>query len=363
VVWTGLALPTGDSDSVSFAVTADCVPSGTQIFNDDYVVYASEWLTLTPGLPVTVTVVQEGILADFSFPSAVAIDWPLPFANRSQNATNYDWDFGDGGKSSDVNPEHTYAGPTGDYTVTLTASNACTLSTNSQVLTVDDFDVSVEPPAQSKEAITGERISYTLSVTNDGTAEDSFQLVAWDQDWPMAVSANPVTLDSSEGTQVTVTVTVPPGANGGEQDAVELSFHSLSDPRSPAASASAALTTTASSVYSVTLEPETTWQVAVAGETVTYTLWVQNTSNRVDTIYLDRVTPGWPTVISPSSLTIARGGRRMVQVAVTMLTGLAPGAEDVAVIRATGSGSFAEATISTEVGWRIYLPLNAREAP
>ncbi len=88
VVWTGLALPNGGTDSVTFAVTADCVPSGTQVLNDDYVVYASEWPTPTLGAPVTVTIVQEGIVADFFFPTFVAIDWPVPFTNLSQNATD-----------------------------------------------------------------------------------------------------------------------------------------------------------------------------------------------------------------------------------------------------------------------------------
>jgi hypothetical protein len=53
----------------------------------------------------------------------------------------------------------------------------------------------------------------------------------------------------------------------------------------------------------------------------------------------------------------------MVQVAVTMSAGLALGAEDVAVIRATGSGPYAESTLTTEGGWRLYLPLIAREVP
>ncbi|MBD3163252.1 MAG: PKD domain-containing protein [Candidatus Eisenbacteria bacterium] len=40
------------------------------------------------------------------------------------NPTSWDWDFGDGGTETDANPSHTYASE-GDYTVTLTASNAC----------------------------------------------------------------------------------------------------------------------------------------------------------------------------------------------------------------------------------------------
>jgi PKD repeat protein len=46
------------------------------------------------------------------------------FVNSSQNATNYQWNFGDGNSSAAANPSHTYATP-GVYTVLLTASNAC----------------------------------------------------------------------------------------------------------------------------------------------------------------------------------------------------------------------------------------------
>jgi uncharacterized membrane protein len=119
----------------------------------------------------------------------------------------------------------------------------------------------------------------------------------------------------------------------------------------------------ASSVYSVILEPETAELTVWAGETVTYTLWVENTGNSVDAINLERITPGWPTVISPSTLTIARGGRRTVQLAVTQPSDEAPGTEDVAVIRATGSGEYVESILTTAGGWRQYLPLVAQEVP
>ncbi len=44
------------------------------------------------------------------------------FTNTSEYATSYNWDFGDGTFSSQVNPSHTYTSP-GAFEVTLTASN------------------------------------------------------------------------------------------------------------------------------------------------------------------------------------------------------------------------------------------------
>ncbi len=49
------------------------------------------------------------------------------FTNTSTNAISYLWDFGDGMTSTLASPVHTYATP-GNYTVTLSASNACRTS-------------------------------------------------------------------------------------------------------------------------------------------------------------------------------------------------------------------------------------------
>jgi PKD repeat protein len=57
------------------------------------------------------------------------------FSNQSQNATSFNWTFGDGGTSTDANPVHTYTAQ-GTYTVTLTALNNCGAITIQQVVNV-----------------------------------------------------------------------------------------------------------------------------------------------------------------------------------------------------------------------------------
>jgi PKD repeat protein len=46
----------------------------------------------------------------------------VQFTDSSENATEWNWDFGDGMNSTDQNPTHTYS-TAGNYTVNLTASN------------------------------------------------------------------------------------------------------------------------------------------------------------------------------------------------------------------------------------------------
>jgi PKD repeat protein len=54
----------------------------------------------------------------------------VTFTNTSINATTYDWDFGDGTSSTDVNPVHEYI-DAGNYVVILTATSPCGTSTKS----------------------------------------------------------------------------------------------------------------------------------------------------------------------------------------------------------------------------------------
>jgi PKD repeat protein len=62
----------------------------------------------------------------------------VTFANFSQNAVSYAWDFGDGQTSTEENPVHTYAVPA-NYTVILTATNSDNVSANfSQTIEVTD---------------------------------------------------------------------------------------------------------------------------------------------------------------------------------------------------------------------------------
>jgi len=108
----------------------------------------------------------------------------------------------------------------------------------------------------------------------------------------------------------------------------------------------------------VALEPATAAQSAAPGQTVTYTLRVTNLSNAADTIAITRTNPGWPTAFSWTSKTIARGGWREVQVYVTVPPTATGGLSDAAVVRATGSGGYAESTLTTTAtGYTLYLPL------
>jgi PKD repeat protein len=70
-----------------------------------------------------IILVHELPQADFDFSEPGSSVPEHTFFNRSLNAVEYSWDFGDGGSSEEENPTHLYTTP-GTYTVTLYAWSA-----------------------------------------------------------------------------------------------------------------------------------------------------------------------------------------------------------------------------------------------
>lgn len=106
--------------------------------------------------PDSITVplrVAPFVEADFDGPTAGCAPFTATFTNTSLGGVTFNWDFGDGGVSTDVNPVYTFNTP-GTYTVTLIAidSGTCnivdtfrtTIVINS--VPVADFSFSPDPP-------------------------------------------------------------------------------------------------------------------------------------------------------------------------------------------------------------------------
>lgn len=93
-------------------------PAVTTVYN---VIVMDDCQTFSVSESTTVTVIQPN--ADFDVvTSPLFPDLPITFQNLSQNATTYQWWFGDGGTSSMVHPNNVYGNP-GEYIITLVATD------------------------------------------------------------------------------------------------------------------------------------------------------------------------------------------------------------------------------------------------
>jgi len=108
--------------------------------------YSSREGVNAPQLVLTYAGAGEAPTADFTgTPRTGPAPLVVAFTDASTGApTQWSWDFGDGGTSTQRNPTHTYQAP-GVYTVVLDASNASGLDTRTRL----DYVVVEEPPPPS----------------------------------------------------------------------------------------------------------------------------------------------------------------------------------------------------------------------
>ncbi|MBY0245324.1 MAG: PKD domain-containing protein [Sphingobacteriaceae bacterium] len=112
-------------------------------------------------ISLTVTVVAIPIPAFVVDKQRACGGSEFSFKNASQNATRYEWDFGDGGSSTEIDPKHTFSTAKEFYDVTLTAYNALGLkvsTTKSKVIQIQ------ETPA-------GNFTVSGVNITSDNTIE------------------------------------------------------------------------------------------------------------------------------------------------------------------------------------------------
>ncbi len=152
----------------------------------------------------TITIVDPTPVASFTYESNNNFTTPseITFTNTSSNAVSYDWDFGDGSDHvTDENPVHTYAA-TGDYTVTLIATNGSKTDTETAAITITPEDpVANFTFVSNNDFHTPSEITFT----NTSTSAMSYE---WDFGDGSATSTdeNPVHTYSTSGSY-TVTLT------------------------------------------------------------------------------------------------------------------------------------------------------------
>ena len=120
----------------------------------------------------------------------------VQFTDLSQNATGWNWDFGDGASSPDRNTTHTYS-TAGNYTVTLTASNDNGTATKTAVITATGPSI-IYPVADFSTSATSGYVPLSVTFTDRSQNVESW---SWDfGDGATSTEQNPTHTYSSAGT-------------------------------------------------------------------------------------------------------------------------------------------------------------------
>ena len=129
-----VTLDAGNPGSDYLWSTGETTQTITVTASGDYTVTVTNPVsgcTANDAISVTITYSPD---ASFTY---VTSELTVDFTNTSTGGDAYDWDFGDGGSSSEENPSHTYT-TDGSYSVTLTVTNDCGTDTYSEIIEVAD---------------------------------------------------------------------------------------------------------------------------------------------------------------------------------------------------------------------------------
>jgi PKD repeat protein len=108
-------------------------------------------------------------IASFSASTYSAmVDDLITFTNTSQNATSYNWSFGDGTLSSEQNPTHAYS-TAGNFSVQLTATGEGGVSSISNIISIDYPEPVAGFTMDKSTAKIGETIGFTNTSQNANT--------------------------------------------------------------------------------------------------------------------------------------------------------------------------------------------------
>jgi uncharacterized membrane protein len=221
---------------------------------------------------------------------------------------------------------------------------------------VHGVSVTAQPTTQA--ATPGSSATYAISVTNTGNVQEVFALELLTSGWPISVSPASLLVPSGATQAAHLTVTVPSQTLANTADVARLAGWSSGRE----VSATLSVTTTANTVYGVTLAPSSMSAVVRRGEAITYTLRLTNTGNITTSFQLASLgawaAPISPTILGPLAALAGRDFQVRVQVppsatgsVTTVVTATAQG----------GSLPFTTASLITTVKqYRLYLPLVRR---
>jgi uncharacterized membrane protein len=205
-------------------------------------------------------------------------------------------------------------------------------------------DVSIPTAQRSKDNSPGGTLTYTVTVTNTGSAVDSYSLRVSDNaspSWGPTLSENSISnLDSDASQTVTLTVTIPSAAENGARDKITVTATSqtdntVSDNDSCVAHCVVENKPPENVGVQVLISP--TSKSGKSGEKLDFSVTVTNTGSSTDTFALTATdNMGWDPTLAISSTTLAAGTSRTgIRLSITIPSTAAEGDSTTITVTAT----------------------------
>ncbi len=218
------------------------------------------------------------------------LSFTLNFSDGSQNLTG----------TSTQNPfvrSHSFVSA-GDYNVQAFVQN-CTITTPltaTKPVTINpNHGITLTPAETSLTDYPGSLITHTLHLANIGDTPDTISLTLGSSSWPAVLTPISITLQSGMSSDVTVQVSIPVTAPMSAFETRSLMAQS-SYPGVPAVSSF--VTTRTGSPFDFVFTPASTEKFGSPGQSIPYTLTIENNGSRQDTYQFSASGQNWPTSFS-----------------------------------------------------------------
>lgn len=224
-------------------------------------------------------------------------------------------------------------------------------------------DVEIEPDrTEPVQVLPSQVFSYTHTVTNLGSVNDSFRLTASsNRSWQYSIAPSGVfDLRAGESRPVTVTVTVPrgsdPKAAAGLAHTLTVTVTSTTD---QTVADKAVDTTTVAGKRQITVSPLTSQGLTQAGQEVEFAHTIRNEGNLTATVTLtlSSTQPSWPTTLNKTSYTLGPGGSDQILLGVTPPSQVLAGVKSVTTIQVNVTEDATQNKTITDTTTIILEPL------
>jgi len=197
--------------------------------------------------------------------------------------------------------------------------------------------VSISPSYQS--GTPGTTLSYSITVTNTGTFDDTYDLTIGDtENWSATTSLASLTISAGGDETATLDVTIPSGALVGTEDTITVKATSRENAEIRASNTCTARAL-AAIVRGVEVSISPSYQSGSPGATLHRTVNVKNLGSIEDTFtFVVTSEADWSTSIEPTSLTLAAGATGEATLNVVVPPDAGENASMTVVVKATSTG-------------------------